>query len=140
MTASAVIAGAGTVIVRSMGDVVKASVDRQLGQDVPRRRVAGAAVGVRIQQLPAVAGVARVIVKATGPLHLENNPTRPHAIAPKGPHPISFTVNGRTVYANRVRHPGTRGKRTWQQGVDKSLPLVDAQVEKEGAALLRRLL
>ena len=140
LAAGAAIGGAGAVIVEAMAEVVRASVSRQIGQDVPRRLVAGAPVDVKVRKLPSEHGVSRVIVTATGPLHLENNPTKPHSIAPKGPHPLAFTVGGRTVFVNKVQHPGTRGKRTWQQGVDKSLPLVDRQVEIEGQALIRRLI
>lgn len=138
--AGAVIAASGAVIVDAMAEVVRASVSRQIGLDVPRRTVAGAPVDVKVRRLPSEQGVARVVVTATGPLHLENNPTRPHTIAPKGPHPLAFNAGGQTVFVNKVQHPGTRGKRTWQQGVDRALPLVDAQIEVEGAALLRRLI
>jgi hypothetical protein len=140
LAAGAAIGAAGNVIVDALAEVVRGSVSRQIGQDVPRRRVAGVPVDVKVRRLPAEQGVARVQVTATGPLHLENNPTKPHSIAPKGPHPLAFQVGGRTVFVNKVQHPGTRGKRTWQQGVDKALPLVDQQVEREGVALLRKLL
>lgn len=140
LAAGAAIGASGALIVDAMAEVVRASVSRQIGQDVPRRLVAGAPVDVKVRKLPAEAGVSRVMVTATGPLHLENNPTKPHSIAPKGPHPLAFQVNGRTVFVNKVQHPGTRGKRTWQQGVDRALPLVDQQIEREGVALLRKLI
>lgn len=138
--APAILHASEAVIVAAAAEAIRASVNRQIGADVPRRRVAGGSVGVRAFPLPAGEGGARVEVAATGPLHLESNPTRPHTIAPKGQHPLAFTVGGRTVFTNRVQHPGTRGKRTWQQGVDNGLPHVDAAIEVQGAALLRSLL
>lgn len=37
--------------------------------------------------------------------------TRPHIVRPRRAKALRFVVNGRVVYAARVRHPGTRGSR-----------------------------
>ncbi len=37
--------------------------------------------------------------------------TEPHIIRPRRAKALRFQVNGRTVFAQRVQHPGTRGSR-----------------------------
>lgn len=86
------------------------------------------------------------LIRATGPLHLLDNPTRPHVIVPRGlKKGRSRASKGdfynalfgggsgfgsakplRTPYGPRyrVQHPGTRGKRTFWRGIDAARPLV----------------
>ncbi len=40
---------------------------------------------------------------------LHHNGTRPHTITPKRPgYPLRFQVDGKTIYAYKVNHPGTK--------------------------------
>lgn len=161
----AALEAAPNTFVLAAAETVRVSVDRQIGQDVPRRRVAGATVGVAVKALPG----DRAIITAEGPLHLENNPTKPHTELPKsvgrvlgskrtkaarhdakqrlydalfgeggfaGAKPLSTPYGPRY----RVSHPGTKGKKTWQHGVDLALPLIHQAVDVEAATLLRSLL
>lgn len=154
------------VFVTAAAETVRASVDRQIAADVPRRRVAGATVGVKVRALPG----DRAIITAEGPLHLENNPTKPHTELPRS---VGRNTTGHNNKANRyaakarlynalfsgeggfagatplrtpygpryrVQHPGTKGKKTWQHGVDLALPLIHQAVDVEAASLLRSLL
>lgn len=154
------------LFVTAAAETVRASVDRQIASDVPRRRVAGTTVGVEVKALPG----NRAIIFAQGPLHLENNPTKPHTELPKsvgrslgsrrdkasrhdakqrlysalfgGEGGFAGATPLRTPYGPRYRvtHPGTKGKRTWQHGVDLALPLIHHAVDIEAATLLRSLL
>lgn len=68
------------------------------------------------------------LIRATGPLHLVENPTSPHVIPKQGAtrgrgrnkRARVVVVNGR-VFA-RVNHPGTRGKQPWRKGVTAGVP------------------
>ena len=95
------------------------------------------------------------LVRATGPLHLLDNPTRAHQITAKvrkgrsrasrssfynaifgGSGGFSGVQPMRTPYGPRYRvnHPGTRGKRTFFDGVDRArgfLPKVYAAEYRE---------
>jgi hypothetical protein len=58
---------------------------------------------------------------------LVENPTAPHEIKPRGSisdmvagtakKALRFKVKGKLVFAARVHHPGTKGKRSWQRGL-----------------------
>lgn len=43
--------------------------------------------------------------------------TQPHVIVPRRREVLRFTVDGRTVYTTRVRHPGTRPQPFMQQSL-----------------------
>ncbi len=74
---------------------------------------AGARVGVRYD----VKGHANptALVKATGPVHLANNPTSAHVIQPRPRRGKKAITPGGPPRA-RAMHPGTRGKGFWQAG------------------------
>ena len=58
--------------------------------------------------------------------------TRPHVIRPRGQgYPLRFTVNGRTVYAYRVNHPGTKPNPFTERAA--------ARFEPEGQKALNRI-
>jgi len=103
----------------------------------------GARVGARYD----IQGVKNptALVRATGPLHLMDNPTRPHRITAKvrkgrsrrsrsnfynaifgGGTGFAGATPLRTPYGPRfsVEHPGTRGKRTFWRGIDVARPLL----------------
>src|SRR4051812_46534671 len=69
--------------VSAAAETVKTFVEREIGRDVPRRRVAGGRVGASWKLLRASEN-PRALVKADGPLHLVNNDTQAHLILPKG--------------------------------------------------------
>lgn len=110
-------------------DRLRYSADGIVGRDMDRRgdyvaTMARAQVGVRTGNLRStiqhktygsVDGPYSV-VSAGGPrapyalMHHEG--TRPHQIVPRAKRGmLKFTVGGRTVYATRVMHPGTRANK-----------------------------
>lgn len=108
---------------------VEKSVSQVIGQDAPRRQVARGPVGVKHVVLSPSATSPRVLVKATGALHLLANPTDAHDIDVKHPHGRRYSVRAqalRTPFGpkSKVHHPGTKGKNTWQRGVDRARPAV----------------
>ena len=60
-------------------------------------------------------------------VNLVEDPTAAHEIRPRGSvsdmvagtakKALRFKVKGKIVFATRVRHPGTKGKRSWKAGV-----------------------
>ena len=52
--------------------------------------------------------------------------TRPHLIRPRRGRVLRFEVNGRTVFAREVRHPGTRGAHMFRDGLKAATPHIRA--------------
>lgn len=121
--------------------------------NVGRGARVGARYDVRGTQNPTA------LVYATGPLHLLDNPTRPHQITPKVKKGRSrasraafynaiFGGEGgfgsarplRTPYGPRyrVQHPGTKGKRTWQRSIDRAEPFLPKIFAEQQRRELRR--
>src|SRR4051812_4801226 len=88
--------------VSAAAETVKASVEREISHDLPRRRVAGGRVGASWKLLRA-SGSPRALVRADGPLHLVNNDTKAHLILPKG------AGSGRTRSARLAGYSGQVG-------------------------------
>jgi len=87
---------------------------RQSG-DAPRRtgRMAGLIGPRRLQSdfgryLEGGAGVNVASTRAKGYAQFVSSGTRPHVILPKRGKALRFVIAGRTVFARRVNHPGTR--------------------------------
>jgi hypothetical protein len=99
------------------------------------------------------------LVRATGPLHLLDNPTRAHEIRAKvtkgrsrasrsqfynaifgGSGGFASVRPMRTPYGPRyrVQHPGTRGKRTFFRAVDRTKAYVSKVYANEYAQQMRR--
>jgi hypothetical protein len=82
----------------------------------------------------AVVGVASVkladgwIVRAKGPVHLADNPTRAHTITPRSGRVLMV---GDRFVTGPVQHPGTRGKGRWRAAEPAA---VDAATEAMVAA------
>lgn len=83
--------------------------------DAPRRtgRMAGMVGPRRMQSdfgryLEGGAGVNVASTNARGYAQYVSSGTRPHVILPKRGKALRFVVAGRTVFARRVNHPGTR--------------------------------
>ncbi len=74
-------------------------------------------VRYRVSGVQPVVGVLRY----TGPVHLVNNPTRSHTIAPRRKKAMLFPDGG--LVSSPVEHPGTRGKKFF----DRAEPVVVAQ-------------
>lgn len=91
----------------------------------------GARVGIT-----AVASGTSGIVKATGPVHLLERPTKAHPIQPR----VAARRARRAVlkvgegYAASVRHPGTAGQYPFRKGITKGLP---AARDAMGATMAR---
>lgn len=148
---------AETAMVTAAAELVKTSIAAAVQEDVRNGRVAGAKVGARYD-VKVYTGHPVALVKEDGPLHLESNPTQPHIIIPKdtvvgrfrgrearlsaywgsaggAAHPL------RTPYGPRwrVNHPGTRGKRTWQKGVERAEAIMPQAVRSGAATFFRGL-
>lgn len=53
-----------------------------------------------------------------------NNGTRPHDIFPRFGRFLRFEINGRVIYAKRVRHPGFTGRRFVETTLSESVPKI----------------
>lgn len=117
----------------------------------------GARVGARYDIQGARNPTA--LVRATGPLHLLDNPTKPHQITAKvkkgrsrasrsafynaifgGDGGFANTTPMRTPYGPRYRvnHPGTKGKQTWKRAVDAASPAIPRLFAAQQRTELRR--
>lgn len=118
----------------------------------------GAKVGARFD----VKGTQNpsALIRATGPLHLLDNPTSPHVIVPRslrkgrsrssrgdfynalfgGGSGFGSAKPLRTPYGPRMRvqHPGTRGKRTFWRAIDNVRPLIPITFRTEMVRQMRR--
>lgn len=65
---------------------------------------------------------ATALVKAVGPAHLVNNPTKPHEIRLRKRRGKRALTVGDGFAAVVNRHPGTKGKGFWQKGVAVARP------------------
>lgn len=112
---------------RGVGDAslaVKRSVEHELGTSRLRGvGRGGAAVGVRYR-ISTTSGAPSSLVTATGPVHLLERDTAPHDIEPKPRRRRSGRTGIATAYGvfARVRHPGTRGKHPFENGVRAAVP------------------
>lgn len=120
-------------------------------------RAGGARVGARYD----VKGTDNptALVRATGPLHLLDNPTRPHQITAKvrkgrsraaresfynaifgGSGGFAGVSPLRTPYGPRfrVQHPGTRGKSTFRSAVDRARPFTSRIFAEEYRQQMRK--
>lgn len=121
-------------------------------------RSGGAKVGARYDVKGAQNPTA--LVRATGPLHLLDNPTAPHQITPrslrKGRSRASKGAFYNALFGGgsgfgtakplstpygpryRVQHPGTKGKRTFWRAIDNVKPLIPITFRTEMVREMRR--
>jgi len=66
---------------------------------------------VRMRQARVTGGQQVIVGAYTSYAYMVHEGTRPHVIDPPGTRTMVFNEHGRRVYAQRVHHPGTRGKR-----------------------------
>lgn len=59
--------------------------------------------------------------------------TKPHEILPKNASVLAFQINGTTVFAKRVHHPGTSPN----PFVDESINLIESQIDNIVAQAIR---
>lgn len=81
----------------------------------------GARVGARYD----VRGQDEALVRATGPLHLVERDTKAHEIQPKARRRKSGRTGVRLADGSvrrSVRHPGTKGQRPFEKGIEKGRP------------------
>jgi hypothetical protein len=91
----------------------------------------GARIGTRYD-LTGTGKNTLATIRATGPVPLVANPTKPHPIPKVGPRARRrkrLAIPGVGVRMN-ANHPGTRGKDTWNDGRVKAVPRVTAIVER----------
>lgn len=91
----------------------------------------GAKIGARFDR---VAG--SVNVRATGPVPLIANRTKPHVI-PKAGKPKLLSIPGVGVRRS-VQHPGTQGKDTWNEGRRLAIPAIRTVIGKRTDAVVVR--
>lgn len=133
MTALGVgLAGVSAVAVQAASKAMESAISRRISNDAPRRRVAGGPVGV-LRRTIAGGNNPAVLVKATGPLHLLANPTKPHEIDARRAQAL------RTPYGpkSKVQAPGTKGKDTWRKGVDEGRPAALLAADEARLAAVR---
>lgn len=75
-------------------------------------------------------------LSASGPWGLRDNSgvggkTEPHVIRPKKAKALKFSIDGETVYAKSVNHPGSKRSAYWNQGVQEALAVTQRRVEPE---------
>lgn len=114
------------VAVQGGAMAVTTEVRQQLKQDVPSGRLKGAR-NAKVSVGFDMKGDDRAEVKARGPWQLFNNPTKAHEVKPKGAGPRRRGSGKKAVAFNGIarasaQHPGTRGKKTWEQGVAAGKP------------------
>ena len=83
----------------------------------------GARLGIMYRSKRVGYAMAEAQLSATGPLHLLDRPTVKHTIfgGTKGGSDLMPTPYG---FFPTVRHPGTKGKRTFDKGYAKAKPLI----------------
>jgi hypothetical protein len=90
----------------------------------------GAKIGARYD----IAGDT-VTIRATGPVPLLANPTKPHRIPKKANKLIVIPGIGVRAFAD---HPGTPGKDSWNKGRDNAEPKVRAAVSKVTDEIIKK--
>jgi len=109
------------------------------------RRYAGAAVAVIGQDTNKVPrGKKRKTAGgisgsgAAAPIHLVENPVRPHAIRPTSATQLRFTSHGQVIYARRVQHPGHRGTSSLARAAASTQGTAQAAAERKLAEELAK--
>lgn len=80
------------------------------------------------------------LLRFRGPVHLVNNPTKAHEIAPRSRRRGSQKRALATAYGPfaRVQHPGTRGKRFFESSKPKVERVAAEVYERETTGVLRK--
>lgn len=65
-----------------------------------------------------------VIRTSSGYGRYVNDGTQPHMIFPKNGRYLRFEIQGRVIYAKRVRHPGFTGRRFVETTLSESIPKI----------------
>jgi hypothetical protein len=113
---------------------------RDAGGDLRLSRVGrrGAAIGARYD-LRGQGRTTSAEVKATGPVPLLANPSKPHRIPRQGGRRrrgvIVIPGVGVRAYAN---HPGTRGKDSWNKGRERAEPRVRTVIGRKTDEVVKR--
>jgi hypothetical protein len=98
----------------------------------------GAAIGARYD-LRGQGRTTTAEVKATGPVPLLANPTKPHRIPRQGGRRrrrvIAIPGVGVRAWAN---HPGTRGKDSWNKGRERAEPRVRTVIGRRTDEVVKR--
>lgn len=84
----------------------------------------------RFEDMEAIAGT-----NVTYAPHIEFG-TAPHVIVPKNKKFLAFKINGETVFAKRVNHPGTKGDSFMRYAAEKQRP----NLQKRVAEALNKLI
>ena len=110
------------VAVRAAALAATTEMRQAIERDAPGGRMRGvgkkgAKVGARFDMRGDGA-----VVKAVGPVHLLERPTKAHEIKPRGGRSGKKAIAFAGVARASAQHRGTRGKRTWSRGVDAAKP------------------
>jgi hypothetical protein len=66
---------------------------------------------IGVQLVPSSTGLMVRVGSSNKIAHLHHEGTRAHIIVPRHAQALVFRMNGRLVFAQRVKHPGTRANR-----------------------------
>lgn len=88
----------------------------------------GSRVGIMYRTRDKGYAMAEGQVSATGPVHLLDRPTRRHRIWAGGRDGFSTHMPTPYGFFTSVNHPGTKGKRTFDKGFKKALPLISKTI------------
>lgn len=80
-----------------------------------------------VRDAPRTNGVVVEAVVDTEYAEYVSGGTRPHVIKPRIAKVLRFTIGGRTVYATKVNHPGTRPNPWWTDSI-RRLPELSQRV------------
>jgi hypothetical protein len=105
----------------------------------PSSKIAGKKWGVRYDVKGGTDPVA--LVRFRGPFHLVDNPTEPHKIGPKtkGRRKKRKAVSFGGMARASVKHPGTKGKRTFPKAVKKAEVVVPRIMASSMIGNLRKI-
>lgn len=125
--------------------VIVDSVNRQLDVAAPKRRMNVGRNGARIGVNTKRPNPESVLVKMFGPAHLIERDTKPHVIPRQTGRKAKkrrgdkqpLHIPGIGFRANAA-HPGTKGKRPWERGLNRALPEVKKAASFEYALTLRK--
>lgn len=119
----------GEELRRGMTDAVQVAQDAVRGHTPTRTGRTRASIVGQVRLLPGneIEGSVRPLRQAGRPGQLVEwleEGTRPHVIRARGARVLAFQMRGRTVFATRVMHPGTRAYRMIARGSQDSLPAI----------------
>lgn len=119
--------------------VMKRAIEGSIRTVVPDMNMSGVGrSGVKVGVRYDIKGTRNPtsLIRATGPLHLVENPTSPHTI-PKARRRRKVLKFGDGEFRRTVEHPGTRGQRPFRKGRELGTPAAKTIIERSTVRVLR---